>query len=65
MKEVHDRLNRIKIDAILESGYIEELIQDETFSPFPTIFSTERPDTVASKLVEGRVVIFVDGLHLY
>lgn len=61
LKEVHQRLDRIRIDAILETGYIEELIQDETFTPFPTIFSTERPDAVAGKLVEGRVAIFVDG----
>jgi spore germination protein KA len=61
VKEVHERLDRINIDAILETGYVEELIQDETFTPFPTIFSTERPDSVAGKLVEGRVAIFVDG----
>lgn len=61
LKEVHQRLDRINIDAILETGYIEELIQDETLSPFPTIFSTERPDAVAGKLVEGRIAIFVDG----
>lgn len=61
VKEVHERLDRINIDAILESGYIEELIQDETFTPFPTIFNTERPDAVAGKLLEGRVAILVDG----
>lgn len=61
IKEVHKRLDGINIDAVLESGYIEELIQDETFTPFPTIFSTERPDSVAGKLVEGRVAILVDG----
>jgi spore germination protein KA len=38
--EVKERLNRIRFDSILESGYIEELIQDETFSPFPTIYNT-------------------------
>lgn len=61
VKEVHKRLDRINIDAILESGYIEELIQDETFTPFPTIYNTERPDAVAGKLLEGRVAILVDG----
>nr|WP_144926922.1 spore germination protein [Paenibacillus bovis] len=61
IKEVHERLDRIDIDAILESGYIEELIQDEAKTPFPTIFSTERPDAVAGKLLEGRVAILVDG----
>jgi spore germination protein KA len=59
--EVHERLDRIDIDGILESGYIEELIQDQTFTPFPTVFNTERPDTVAACLLEGRVAILVDG----
>ncbi|WP_407941653.1 spore germination protein [Metabacillus schmidteae] len=61
VKEVHIRLDKIKIDAILESGYIEELIQDSTFTPFPTVFNTERPDTVAAAILEGRIAIIVDG----
>jgi len=61
VKEVHKRLDRIDIDGILESGNIEELIQDETFTFFPTIFDTERPDIVAGNLLEGRVAILVDG----
>ncbi len=61
LNEVHTRLNQIDIDAILESSYIEELIEDSTFSPFPTIYNTERPDTVAANLLEGRVAILVDG----
>ncbi|MEB4793393.1 spore germination protein [Paenibacillus chondroitinus] len=59
--EVRQRLERIDIDGILESGNIEELIQDETFTPFPTVYNTERPDVIASGLLEGRVAILVDG----
>jgi spore germination protein KA len=61
VSELQSRLNRIKIDAILESGYIEELIQDEVYTPFPTVYNTERPDAVAAALLEGRIAIFVDG----
>lgn len=61
VKEVNARLDRIDIDGILESGYIEELIQDETFTPFPTLYSTERPDVIAAELLEGKVAILVDG----
>ncbi len=61
LKEVRTRIHRIQIDGILESGYIEELIEDEPFSPFPTIQNTERPDVVASALLEGRIAILVDG----
>ncbi|MGP4079490.1 spore germination protein [Pseudalkalibacillus sp. R45] len=61
LKEVKKRLDCINIDGILESGYIEELIQDKTLTPFPTIINSERPDTVAANLLEGRVAIVVDG----
>lgn len=61
VQEVRDRLNRIDVGSIFESGYIEESIQDETFSPFPTIFNSERPDVIAAALAEGRVAILVDG----
>lgn len=59
--EVKRRLAKIKIDAILESGYVEELIEDAPLSPFNTVQSTERPDKVAAALLEGRVAIFVDN----
>jgi spore germination protein KA len=61
VEEVKKRLKRINIDSILESGYIEQLIEDQTFTTFPTIYHTERPDVVAANLLEGRVAIFVDG----
>lgn len=59
--EVNRRLQAIDTDSILESGYIEEFIQDGAFSPFPTMVNTERPDTVAGALLDGQVSIFVDG----
>ncbi|TNJ60306.1 spore germination protein [Paenibacillus hemerocallicola] len=59
--EARARLERIDIDAILESGYIEEMIQDEARSLFPTMTSSERPDVIAAGLLEGRIAIFVDG----
>lgn len=59
--EIHSRLSKIDIDGILESNYIEELIRDSPYSPFSTIMSTERPDKVASGLLEGRAAIFIDN----
>ncbi|NMM61732.1 spore germination protein [Clostridium sp. P21] len=58
---VRKRLNNIKIDAILESGYIEELIEDHPLSLFPTVGNTEKPDIAAAKILEGRVAIICDG----
>ncbi|GGA27580.1 spore germination protein [Psychrobacillus lasiicapitis] len=61
VEELRMRLDRIDIDGILESGNIEELIQDARISTFPTVYNTERPDVVASALLEGRIAIIVDG----
>ncbi|MDQ8734181.1 spore germination protein [Paenibacillus sp. LHD-38] len=61
VEEVRNRLGRIRIDGILESGYIEELIEDMPYSPFPQLLSTERPDVTCANLLEGRVAILVEG----
>jgi len=61
VEEVRRRLDRIDIDGILESGYIEELIQDNAITPFPTLYNSERPDVIAAGILEGRVAILVDG----
>jgi spore germination protein KA len=61
IKDIKNRLKVIDTDAILESGYIEQYIEDAPFSIFPTIAYTEKPDVVAAKLLEGRVAILVDG----
>lgn len=61
VKEVYRRLAAIDLDGILESGYIEEYIQDETFTMFPTLLNSERPDSIAAGLLEGRVAVLVDG----
>lgn len=61
VEEVRNRLKRIEIDSILESGYIEQLIEDQAFTTFPTLYHTERPDMVAGNLLEGRVAIIVNG----
>lgn len=61
VEEVQKRISRIDIDAVLESGYIEELIEDNHFSFFSQFGYTERPDRLASSLLEGRVGIIIDN----
>lgn len=61
IEEIKARLSKIKTDAILESGYIEQYIEDAPFSIFSTVANSEKPDKVAAKLLEGRAAILVDG----
>ncbi len=55
------RIGEIDIDGILDVNYLNELIRDRKRSMFKTCGSTERPDVVAAKLLEGRVAIIADG----
>lgn len=61
VKTLKKRIGSIDIDGILDVNYLSELIRDRRRSMFKTCASTERPDVVAAKLLEGRVAVLVDG----
>lgn len=60
-EEILARFSKIEIDGILESGMLEELIEDNIYSPFPQILYSERPDKAAAHILEGKYVILVDA----
>ncbi len=64
VKETERRLAQIDIDALLESGSLEEYLKDTVKTTFPLMLSTERPDRFCTGLVEGRVGVIADGLPL-
>ncbi|HLO01928.1 MAG TPA: spore germination protein [Symbiobacteriaceae bacterium] len=59
--EVKRRLRRIDVDGILDTGMIEEWIEDQPSSLFPQVSYTERPDRVAGNLLDGQVAILAEG----
>lgn len=61
VEEVKKRIETINIDDVAESGYVEQLIEDNYLSPFTQVQNTERPDRVFAALMEGRVAILLDG----
>lgn len=61
LARLRKRLEQITIDGVIDSNYIAELIRDKPYSLFRTTGSSERPDVVAAKLLEGRIAIFSDG----
>lgn len=58
--EVRSRLKKIEIDGVLESGYLEEFIEDAPFTLLPLILRTERTDRVCAAILEGRVALITD-----
>lgn len=61
LKEVKRRLSSFSIDGVLDSGMIEQLTEEEWFSPFPQIQTTGRPDRAVMSVLEGKVVVLVDN----
>ena len=60
LQELVSRIQRLNIDAIINAGELVEHIEDNTFSPFPQLLITERPDHTAFHILEGRYAIIVD-----
>ncbi|KOC36024.1 spore germination protein [Clostridium botulinum] len=61
IEELKLRLDDIDIEGFFSSEVIKELIKDAHLSTFKTVGTTERPDVIASKLLQGRVGVLCDG----
>jgi Bacillus/Clostridium GerA spore germination protein len=58
------RIQELKIDGILSSSMLEQLLSENSLSLFPQMALTERPDRVSDSLLKGKLAIFVDGSSL-
>lgn len=61
LKEFEKRIHKISETEILETSYVEQLIEDSTWSPFPQHRYTERPDTAVAALLDGKIAVLVQG----
>ncbi|MGG0668068.1 spore germination protein [Lederbergia citrisecunda] len=55
-----NRLREVQEQDIMNSGEIEDYLEESVLSPFPQFMATERPDRVAFNLMEGKIAIFTD-----
>lgn len=61
LEEARKRINAAKPNALFDSGMLEDYLVDKTFTPFPLIYTTERPDAVCAQLISGKAAILVEG----
>ena len=61
LAEIDQKLLSISTDGILGVSYLSEQFKLKQFTPFPIFQYTERPDSVAASLMEGRIGILMDG----
>ncbi|PLS18250.1 spore germination protein [Bacillus sp. M6-12] len=61
VEQVKQRIESVRMDGILESTMLVQMIEENPYSFFPQFLTTERPDTVASKILEGKIAGITDG----
>lgn len=60
VKKVKRNLEKIDIDGIIDIEVLSQIL-NPSLNPLPTILKTERPDTVCSALLEGKIVLIADN----
>jgi len=58
---VKKRLSEIDFDIIWDTSALIQLIKENSHTPFPLYFSSERLDRISYTITSGQVVIFSDG----
>ncbi|MBU3145103.1 spore germination protein [Clostridium sp. CF012] len=61
LEELKKRIEAIDVDAVLSTGKLEQYIEDYAYTVFPQAYSTERPDRAIGNMLEGRIILLVEG----
>ena len=61
VSETKYRLNNLEIDSLLSAGELEQLLTDTNSLVVPKILVSERPDYAVKSLLQGRVIILING----
>ncbi|WP_291634148.1 spore germination protein [Clostridium sp.] len=61
VEEIRKRLEAVNVDAILSTGALDQYIESYPYTVFPQADSTERPDRAIANMVEGRILVFLEG----
>lgn len=62
LNQIKKSLENIELESVLTTGYIRPFLESKSFELFSSTGTTERPDVLCSKLIEGRVAILIDGV---
>lgn len=61
VNELVKRIKRVETDTLFDGNMLVQYIEDNPNSLFPLFITTERPDTAASMLAEGKVIGILNG----
>lgn len=61
VKELKRRLQSLEIDGVVNSGALEQLIEDSSWGVYPLSMATERPDRTVAALLDGKIAVLLEG----
>lgn len=63
LKLIKERIEKLQVDALTmnQESLAECLYPYKWYNPFPKFRFSERPDTTAASVLEGNIIILVDG----
>jgi len=61
LAELKKRIEAINLDSVLSAGKLEQYLEDYTYTVFPQAYSTERPDRAIGNMLEGRIIVLIEG----
>ncbi|NQX59663.1 spore germination protein [Paenibacillus qinlingensis] len=61
LEEFRNRMDGIEQYDVPETSYIQDWVQDSSYTPFPQYRNTERTDVAAAALMDGKMAILVDN----
>lgn len=61
INELNRRIEAVDVDFITAAAMLEQFLEEKSYSAFPQLFGTERPDRVVANLMEGKIAVIVDG----
>lgn len=59
--EIKNRLQNTELESVLSTGYLQPFLENRRGCLFDTVSTTQRPDVLTAKILEGRVGILIDG----
>ncbi len=61
LHQIKKELESSELETVLSTGYLQAFLEKCRGSMFDSVSLTQRPDVLCSKLLEGRVALFIDG----
>ncbi|MFD1673393.1 spore germination protein [Alicyclobacillus fodiniaquatilis] len=61
VRRLQEKISRVNTDVVVGSATVEQSLSEHPWSPFPMSRVTQRIDAVTREVVQGKVVLIVDG----